>query len=227
MTADHPILFSAPMIRALLAGTKSQTRRIVRFPSECFAHGRQPCPDRSFVNRGLAGPDEYLSAAYGGGDYTDPAEVYARVYARMQTGDRLWVRETWRTEERDSDAVDGIRFRADDAFVPIANTKEAADAWVAARPRGAGPDSPQPDPWRPSIFMPRWASRLSLEVTRVRVERVQSITEEDARAEGVGPVTTRGSRAAYAKLWDSINGRKAAWSANPWCFVIDFRVVKP
>lgn len=105
---------------------------------------------------------------------------------------RLWVRETWRTEERVSDAVDGVRFAADDVFVPIANTRDAADLWVVANNNGIHGDH-----WRPSIHIPRWASRTNLIPIQARLMRLQDITDEDAQAEGVtfteyGKVGARG-----------------------------------
>jgi hypothetical protein len=156
-----------------------------------------------------------------------------------EPGDRLWVRETWRCFERPSDGVDGVLFRADDAFQEIENTRAAADAWVQANDKTGK--------WRPSIFMPRWASRIDLEVTEVRVQRLDEISEEDARAEGVvlpsfdeqvargdaidglRPVirkaTTRGE---FSRLWDSINAERGyGWAANPWVWAITFRRVRP
>lgn len=102
-------------------------------------------------------------------------------------GDRLWVRETWQGNQGD------IRYGADGDSLHGYNG------------------------WRPSIFMPRWASRITLEVTGVRVERVQEISEEDAQAEGVA------HRCDYKVVWDAINGKKYPWSSNPWVWVIEFK----
>lgn len=177
---ERPILFSAPMVRAIVAGTKTQTRRIVKpgvledgWP---IAYAAERCP------------------------YGAP-------------GDRLWVRETW---AKAGEVGDDIEYRADN-----------------------------PDPlgarWRPSIHMPRWASRLLLEVTAVRVERLQDISEDDACAEGVqeldgtldelalyarakkmGECATD-SRVWFAELWDSINGTRAPWASNPFVWVVSFK----
>jgi len=139
-------------------------------------------------------------------------------------GDRLWARETWRAEELES-GLDGIRYRADDSFRAIQNSRASSDRWMdAARPG---------DPWRPSIFMPRWASRISLEVTGVRVERVQKITEADAQCEGWDMSNlpeghcydcTHHARDWFAELWDSINAKRGyGWILNPWVWVIEFK----
>jgi hypothetical protein len=150
-------------------------------------------------------------------------------------GDRLWVRETWRTVERESDGLDGVLYRADGQFREIENTREAAEKWMAAYANGKWGDA-----WRPSILMPRWASRITLKVTGIRAERLQSITEEDAIAEGLectgggrywmgGKHPVKGTpkvfglaAQAFASIWDEINGEKAAWDSNPWVWVIRF-----
>ena len=112
-------------------------------------------------------------------------------------GDRLWVRETWRM-----DAVNiGAEYRA---------TISALMEHVA--------------PWTPSIHMPRWASRITLEITAVRVQRVQDITEEDALAEGMVPLDRSTPREMFAEVWQSIYGN---WPANPWVWVVEFRRIEP
>lgn len=146
-------------------------------------------------------------------------------------GDKLWCRETWRAVEL-KDGTDGIRFAADHSFQRIESTALAAERWVVAYDNGRHFDR-----WRPSIFMPRWASRITLDITNVRVERLQDISEEDAKAEGVEPVVTlrkvypsklaadvehRSYREGFADLWRSINGAES-WDANPWVWVVEFR----
>lgn len=210
---SRPILFAAPMIRALLRDVepKTQTRRtkgLDKLPKDARpvqVSGGVRCDDHE-------GRSAFVRCPYG------------------TAGDKLWVRETWRTEERESDAIDGIRFAADDSFVPIANTRKAGDAWVVAHDNGKhGKD------WRPSIFMPRWASRITLELTAVSVERVQDISEQDADREGarvndVAALTGRDwssmpdQRAAFAALWEHINGADS-WQANPFVWVLTFRRV--
>lgn len=144
-------------------------------------------------------------------------------------GDRLWVRETWRTEELE-DGLDGVRFAADNAFQPIENTVAAADAWIEANIPGQGK-------WRPSIFMPRWASRILLEIISIDVQRVQDINYLDCIAEGIEE--WEGSRPGHKKsahqlrsdfwrLWDSINEKRGlGWNANPFVWVIEYKQVQP
>ena len=191
---DRPILFSAPMVRALLAGTKMQTRRVLK-----------PLPRRTiFFDPKTAGKDQFQGP-------------------RIQPGDRLWVRETgnWRGPMKNQIGAGSISF-----------TFYAADS---ARGRSEFFD----DKNKPGIFMPRWASRLTLYVTDVRVERLNSISEADARAEGVVQrpdgwftvidaqrgLTGAATHAvdAYAMLWDSINGL-GSWAQNPWVAAYTFAV---
>lgn len=186
---ERPILFSGPMVRALLDGRKTQTRRVVKWRGGLDMLGL-PCP------------------------YGEP-------------GDRLWVRETW--APRDSEAflrheveADKLFYRADDERHLLTDGR-----------------------WRPSIHMPRWASRITLEVASVRVERVQDITDADALAEGVTnygddsqfpPGFSMSTRAArkwrprreFRDLWDSINGKRpgCAWSDNPWVWAVTFKVIR-
>ncbi len=199
--ADRPILFSAPMIRALLDGRKTQTRRILK-PQPNMMNGGKPLND----GRG--------SYSVEGGWKRIP----------ISAGDRLWVRETWapltyltHNDPGTQAIIDGGFYRADGGTV---------DGEVSK--------------WKPSIFMPRHASRLTLIVTDVRVERLQDISEEDARAEGC-PVTWDGKpydppppevdswqgygRASYSLLWSKINGH-GSWEANSWVAAYTFRVIK-
>jgi hypothetical protein len=201
---EKPILFSGPMVRAILEGTKRQTRRVLN---------PQPAPNDA-------------------GWYPSPLHPRALHYASErhlrkglpidfcpygQPGDRLWVRETW------GPCAGGVVYRASED--PTA--------------------CPDGGKWKPSIFMPRWASRLTLEVTEVRVERLQEISEEDAKAEGAlfhdgGGIGHSGwrhdpnhgfvypsARSSFAGLWDSINADRAPWASNPWVWVVGFRRVQP
>lgn len=244
---DRPILFSAPMIRALLAGTKTQTRRLLTSGNTYF----NGCPwtkdlkaaswdwDRAWVDQGpspAGNPGPYLKLPYVGDG--ELAGTVHRIYPKVQPSDRLWVREAWRTER----AFDGIRPRDLPIFelpgLPI--FYEASDN---------GQASTWGNPWgeqrRPSMFMPRWASRLTLVMTGVKVERLLDISEEDAIAEGVVFDEKKGfwvpgvdhpnsnfpylsrptAREMYAALWDVING-PGAWGTNPWVVALTFTVHK-
>lgn len=202
---ERPILFSGPMVRAILDGEKTQTRRVVKGTAlEWLAPSM-------FTPAFVAARENGLSP-YGA------------------VGDRLWVRETWGTPDADHPlAVGGRKPTSGDRMLYRAN--EADDyQW------GLGKQSQGGFVWRPSIFMPRWASRITLEITDVRVERLTDISEEDARAEGC-PLTHDGKhydppasdpwqgygRASFCLLWDKINAKRAPWDSNPWVWVVTFQ----
>lgn len=244
--ADRPILFSAPMIRALLAGTKTQTRRLLTPRNTLFDGGRWPnyLGEEAF-HWGRAWIDPGPSPAGNPGPYlklpvTNIAmqagsreETVHRVYPVVQPGDRLWVRETFSVTS-DGCFPSYIRFRADPEGTP--GVPCHPDKRYGSRTE-----------WRPSIHMPRWASRLTLTVTEVRVQRLQEISEADAVAEGyfsaaVTPICdgpdcetdlarscSRGacdvSKRWYADLWTSLHG-PGSWEANPWVVALSFDVRK-
>lgn len=209
---DRPILFSAPMVRALLAGTKTQTRRTLKF---------QPTPGISIIRKTIrpldVAPYHSFERRSVYGNYAGELDV------KIKRGDQLWVRETW----QGLSFGDYLPTKSSQCEVRYAATDPCADLDTAARGY----------PWRPSIFMPRFASRLTLSVTDVRVERLIDISEEDARAEGVVPAPehpgwwasqTAGklcptARDAYGDLWNTING-EGAWQANPWTVAYTFTV---
>ena len=185
---DRPILFSSPMVRALLDGTKTQTRRIVTVP---IGGGMVALPTDA---DGEARWSEKLCEKYG------------------RPGDRLWVRETFAPRYFDNGKPG---YRADWTAV-------AAD--VVAEPK-----------WKPSIFMRRTESRITLRVTAHRIERLQAISEADAIAEGCTAATPAETLAngypatvRYASLWDSLNGKKpgCSWADNPWVHVVTFERVE-
>ena len=212
MTRERPILFSAPMVRAILAGTKTQTRRAMR---------QQP-PEgvQDFATFHNPRGDGLAHFAF------DPVarelQEWFAVCPYGQPGDRIWVREAWKHIEGGPvyDAAGGVA----DSFDP-------ETIYRASRPK-------YPGPWKPSIHMPRWASRINLEITGVRLERLQDISEDDARAEGArecdpvsgrevllaGP-SQRGSFVLhYRDIWEQING-PGSWEANPWVWVVEFKRV--
>lgn len=206
---ERPILFSGPMVRAILEGRKTVTRRAVK--------GLQiPTEDKTTPHEGLrwsALGQRHLR--YGFNVFGSTEEECAHELARCgvcpfgKPGDRLWVRETF------ADIGCRLTFRAD--------LEDGAHCSVTR--------------WTPSLHMPRWASRILLEITSVRVERLQDISEEQAIAEGppglafpAPPgshwVTEDGRRRAFMRLWDDVNGA-GAWDANPWVWVVEFKRVTP
>lgn len=225
---ERPILFSDAMVRAILAGTKTITRRVLT-PQPIEDSGEPISVGRyhpTVVRRGIEEPGAERFGA------STSEQSWPCPYG--EPGDRLWAREAWRAcvEEPEIDLrADGRSLRR-----PMHGDDEW---WARWRARSAG------GRWQPSIYMPRWASRLTLEVTSVRVERVQSISEDDARAEGCSghdpePVAEGGAiyamkgrssapspLAHFRALWDSINGERPGCSlkANPWVWVVGFRRV--
>lgn len=196
---DRPILFNGAMVRAILAGKKTQTRRIIKPQPEMVT-------DRSVAPwRGDAATLQHL------------LEQQRRPCPYGKVGDRLWVRETW-----------GY------------NPDHHGMAWHACYRADPGHED-DGIIWKPSIHMPRAACRLKLEITSVRVERLQDISEEDAKAEGAWPdesvveqvakhfqrdVTAVHPSLAFRMLWESINGA-GSWDANPWLWVVEFKRAQP
>lgn len=193
---ERPILFSAPMVKAILEGRKTQTRRVVKhvpalgYPFEWCLSAELGVIDRAV------------------GDYT-------RYCPYGQFRDRLWVRESGNI------ATDKSAWMYPDAGGKLAPTAPVgSESWARE--------------WKscPSIHMPRWASRLTLEITSVRIGRAQSISDDAALAEGVkceGLLVDHEPRIKFRELWDSINGQRAgcAWADNPWVWVVEFRRVRP
>ena len=170
---ERPILFSAPMVRAILAGHKTQTRRLVKVGDTI--EERDDGTRWPYFTTWTHGDDgsPWASCPYG------------------EPGNRLWVRETWRYADWTEDGQPWIRYAADDARrlcerVTPEWAARVADIWAElSSAENVAVDGRAADrKWRPSIFLPRWASRLTLAVTAVRVERLQEISEDDAQAEG-------------------------------------------
>ena len=188
---ERPILFSAPMVRAILSGAKTQTRRVmkVRCHSICENDDGKLWPWSEDV---------------------ELAEDFWHPCPFGQPGDRLWVRETWGALPHMLGGFqrESLRYRADGEY------QNEHGAWR----------------WRPSIHMPRWASRITLEITDVRVERLQDISGMDAKREGVSVpahIPEDGADLDYARrgfrrLWEEIHGG-GAWEKNPWVWVIKFK----
>lgn len=248
MSTERPILFSGAMVRAILSGAKSVTRRVVK-PG---AGQKWLTPETlSRVERWEYRGDGYWSMQIGEpnrivhcGVEMDGGHIgCVRCPYGQQRGDILWVRETWQHADWTEDGQPYIRYRADDSvqLLPGADDESLIDVWATLSDSdnfdidGKAADRK----WRPSIFMPRWASRITLEVTGVRVERLQEISEEEAKAEGAryfdgGEIHHSGwrhddgdvyssARASFFALWQSINGKTYPWASNPWVWVVEFR----
>jgi hypothetical protein len=214
---ERPILFSEPMVRALLDGRKTQTRRIVKDGKPFADWNVKPSDTYDAIVSDDQGSAAFLAAGDHG--FTDWVPC---PYGKP--GDRLWVRETWQYGN-------GLAQRAaGDGLVA------SGDAAPRVLYRADGHTLPAGTVWRPSIFIRRTESRILLEVTGVHVERLQAITDADAHAEGVMLVGRRGTdtdpgyvdtyRYAFQRLWDSINGKRAPWSSNPWLWCVSFRRVE-
>jgi hypothetical protein len=225
---ERPIPFSAPMIRALLAGTKTQTRRVVK-PEVAealdFLGGSASDPDAPGVDlrwgemqcddSGDSGKPQWLACC---ADYPEEGFIeLGNPYGKP--GDRLWVREAWR-------AVAPCDDQPPRDIQPNAN-------WLRYEADATSDNGINWGKLRPGMFMPRWASRITLEVTGVRVERLQDISEAHALAEGIVPGyggfgLADGShfhsvdpRQSYLSLWEAINGAGSV-EANPWVWVVEF-----
>ena len=204
---ERPILFSAPMVRAILDGRKTMTRRVVKnqppsfcpYLTRCGGDFRWGWSDGSTVD----------FAWHPRGNGADMDSMWMPPPHGIP-GDRLWVRETWKPHTQTSvhsQAIYAAEYSNEKLAKAIGN-------------------------WHPSIFMPRWASRITLEITDVRVQRVQEISEEDAIAEGCNrlpdalSVPIPGSaRTMFNGLWNSINGKKHPWESNPWVWTLTFKKV--
>ncbi len=242
---ERPILFSAPMVRAILDGSKTQTRRICK-PAEAHALSYVAgIQDPSYIGQR---PLEITSFSWFGDEEGDVQ--FRCPYGKP--GDRLWVRETWSLDmlgaygtSKGYDSTYEVAYRADDAEREIRVLPGEPDPYVKMY------DSQRGD-WRPSIHLPRWASRIQLEITGVRVERLMNLSEVDALAEGITAVRTPAWDAvhfpewlrqfddacaagekppigplpsqAFGKLWEEING-SGSWAKNPWVWVAEFKRV--
>lgn len=227
---SRPILFSGHMVRALLDGSKTQTRRVGKIQSLDFVGLKAEA-----VRHATLGYQ--IQATYDAYPGRGTARHAICACPFGQPGDQLWVRETWNWFDPDSIPTD----RAGPRAIFTGNQGNRSIPWVAAY--AADGHLPYPgyegrDHWRPSIHMPRWASRITLEITGVRVERLQDISEADAMAEGCtknhngyywgGPHAVSGrkqmatAKSAYRDLWESING-PSSWDVNPWVWVLEFK----
>jgi hypothetical protein len=201
---ERPILFSAPMVRAILDGSKTQTRRVVK---------PQPIYDGRFAgNWKIVGKNGHEAATC--------SPLVGELCPHGRQDDRLWVRENFRPIYPQDPTYNGGRPIEYDYAATYQHGNRLGD-YIGIKKR-----------WKPSIHMPRAASRITLEVTGVRVERLQDISEDDALAEGCSSTaivhedgedyTGHYASEEYQDLWESING-PGSWEANPWVWVVEFK----
>jgi hypothetical protein len=231
---EYPILFSGSMVKAISEDRKTQTRRVIKPPIEVHQNGNE-----IWLTRPKNFKDEYCRF-----------HPYEFPYG---PGDQLWVRETWRVGawnfDTQSIAVDyladsfvrkeWIKIDNKNQFIKLVNqsledakksgygiNRETGEVYW---PKGEGPTR-----WRPSIHMPRWASRITLEIDEIRVERLQDITENDAKSEGVSPIFNKEYgptgieyRNAFMSLWNLINFKSGyGWNVNSWVKVVSFHRIE-
>ena len=210
---ERPILFSEWEVLATLAGRKTRLRRVVK---------PQPPADAEAVGANSYEGPEGPAWFWWKGNKDDlkfwPPTTRGENSIHCpfgQPGDRLWARETWKT-------CDGI-------YVPGVEFTDGSRAFPEFDDLHAMPSDHQDySRKRSPIYMPRWASRITLEITRVRVERVQDITEADAEAEGVAASANYSARDHFGRRWSELNApRGFGWTVNPWVWVIDFKRIKP
>ena len=215
---ERPILFSAPMVRAILEGRKTVTRRVCKPQPSANAH--TTCASGNPMGAWWETGKDIIHCPYG------------------KPGERLWVRETWYCDH--FEVMRGPYLKPDDLDIGEA----LDDGTLVYAADGLTPYEQEQPTWKPSIHMPRWACRILLEITDVRVERLQDISEDQAQAEGVrlmrdgsdtwvsregpGNLVTPWPTAkeAFSDLWNSINGPHA-WAANPWVWAVSFKRVTP
>jgi len=201
---ERPILFSGAMARAILDGSKTQTRRVVKKDGGLLNYGAA-----QFVKDGLW----YPTSPSGKAGLVPPI-----ICPYGQPGDRLWVREQYKISEW-MPSYATIEYTANDH----------KKTFVRQYLQGRITEPVSVNNLRPSIFMPRWASRITLEITGLHVERLQDITNNDALDEGTPDLRTIENgwdmRRCFQELWEQING-VGSWAENPWVWVIEFKRVQ-
>jgi hypothetical protein len=234
---ELPILFSGPMVRAILDGSKTQTRRVVKLPHHNPLGKWEPTVIGG-ENGGRTAAGETIPEQ-GGIWHTRTGDSLLCPYG--QPGDRPWVRETHEVnrigyEEGPNTPTRhyaGVKYQADDGRAEFTISQTLYRDLDSKQSRG----------WTPSIHMPRWASRITLEITGVRVEHLREISEVDAAAEGVESLRNEGeywkhylestascdaliclsARESFRTLWDSLAAPDVDWQANPWVWVVEFK----
>lgn len=240
---DHGLLFKADLVRAFLAGRKTMTRRLVTrstvvgVDGKRFSEGawRSLCLDEAERIVQYTRPLQYvLSVPVYGSALRREDRKRVELTPQWHVGDTIWARETWAAAYQQG--CWGTLFRADGVFEQGARKHDKGPYY--------DPDNPANVTWCSPLYLPRWASRLRFDVTDVRIERLQDITDADAKAEGVSSATIPADEdaperigfmlgpndgrstlypdrvTAFAKGWDAINGERATWASNPWVSVI-------
>jgi len=225
---ELPTLFSTEMVRLILNGRKTQTRRPLRPQPVCTGTSNL---DR-FENGEVDGESLWMPLSKTGKTGIFEPRAYLCPYGRV--GDRLWVRETWRLWEGQAFAG----YEALDPDILEGSLKGLDLEYLKTRPIEYKADSLDEGPWRPSIFMPKWVCRIFLEITDIRVQRLNQISEEDAIAEGfesTAVVTPAGNdyigqypSEHFYEYWEVLNGKKPGidWLSNPWVWAITFKKVE-
>ena len=226
--AELPILFGGPMVKAILDGRKTQTRRVIKPQPPIVEHELFFPSIGIWLCKAEGHEEKMLKCPYG------------------IPGDRLWVRETFTTFRKDTEAESAAKLAAAKKIASIDDLMRWAEmpsgggevkVMYAADFRDYAKDPDADFHWKPSIHMPRWASRILLEIVSIRVERVQDISAEDCLNEGIeyeGSPQKYGTpytgleihdiRCLFRQLWDSINAARGfGWDANPWVYRIEFR----
>jgi hypothetical protein len=236
---ERPVLFNGDMVRAVLDGRKTQTRRAIK-PQPTLS-------ERTGFN--------WKGYAYGiGSNHKDTVRNFANCFKTCpfgQVGDRLWVRETWgvvsHAFDENEQIIDWVPDRPATVIheMPFGNGYYSGHAIYAADGEFTWGDDDghgEKSCWKPSIHMPRWASRITLEITNVGVQRLNSISQNDAAREGLHKLPASGrycitpgaqyfggashdAREVFSWLWQSIYGEES-WQANPWVWVIEFKRVE-
>ena len=214
---ERPILFSGPMVRAILDGRKTVTRRLIKPSMRGFDISFELHQQEDGSWRPMHTFDESCM--------DDQGTEHPVICPYGKPGDPLWVRETWYCDH--FEVMRGPYLKPADLVV----TEARSDGTLVYAADGLTPYEADQPAWKPSIHMPRWASRILLEVTDVRVEQLQAISIGQICKEGLArsiyefiPVTTAFD--AFAEVWDSING-PGAWEANPWVWAVEFKKVQP
>ena len=199
LPTEKPILFNGPMVRAILDGRKTMTRRVIK--------------TKAFL--------EWVAAGFSDEFTKNPDNLWAES-SPYRPGMKLWVRETWAIHQPGSLKPETLPTFEYETYTREgqAGLEKGYDLLYRATAK-IDPDFPVR--WRPSIFMPRWASRITLEVTGVKVERLREISNEDIRKEGATVLGCVTHRLNFEQLWDSINSKTYPWSSNPFVWVIEFR----